>query len=463
MKRDVAERVEAMLGAAGDTNTASGAAVPRYRKFPTAVLPTKMRRLVEEVSGATGTDSGWAALAALVVAAGAIGNRFEVRAKRSWIEPSVLWGALIGRSGTLKSPVYRMVLDPLERIQAADYRAHQDALAAHDAAVGTRPIARELLLGDVTIEKVAIILNENPGGVIVCRDELGAWIGGHNKYTGKHGGEESVWLSLYDATPATVHRVSRERVHVQRGAVSILGGIQPRILRTTFGEVHRAAGMLARFLLAYPPERAEKWTDADLSGAASASWRSTIEGIIGVAVDRDEDGSIRPRSLIVDTEGMEMLRQFVNRNGQQRQDADDDLNAALSKYKGVALRLALVVEVVQAIESHAWPMCVSARSMRAGIELAEWFSNEAARVYQLFTAQTGDPRELIAIIDTLGGQVTARYLTRKGVFADTECARRALVKLGEAGHGRLERIKTGGRPSEVFVLSSGLDQTSPPS
>jgi hypothetical protein len=68
----------------------------------------------------------------LVMLAGALGRRALIRPQRydHWVVVPNLWGAIIGRSGVMKSAVLRAVLGPLRRRQAlamAIYESERDA------------------------------------------------------------------------------------------------------------------------------------------------------------------------------------------------------------------------------------------------------------------------------------------------------------------------------------------------
>ena len=65
----------------------------RFLPFPIKALPAPIDRFVRAVAEATGTDPSWAALAALAVIAGCVGNRAALILKHGWVEPSVLWAA----------------------------------------------------------------------------------------------------------------------------------------------------------------------------------------------------------------------------------------------------------------------------------------------------------------------------------------------------------------------------------
>jgi hypothetical protein len=84
-----------------------------------------------------------------------------------------------------------------------------------------------------TIEKLAEILEDNPGGTLVARDELAGWLGSFTRYKAQKGGTDLPnWLEMHRAGTVIVDRKTAERqtLFIQRAAVSITGGIQPGVL-----------------------------------------------------------------------------------------------------------------------------------------------------------------------------------------------------------------------------------------
>jgi hypothetical protein len=53
-----------------------------------------------------------------------------------------------------------------------------------------KPACRRVVTSDPTIEKLADLLEDNPRGLLVARDELGGWLGSFTRYKGKAGGPD---------------------------------------------------------------------------------------------------------------------------------------------------------------------------------------------------------------------------------------------------------------------------------
>jgi hypothetical protein len=280
-----------------------------WRPFPVDALPPRVRVFVKAVAGATNTDASWSAVACLAVLAGCIGNRACARARRGWDEPAVLWAALVGRSGTIKSAVVKLVTRALHDLYKHARAEHRDALREYDRAMarhavdyakwkqdqrkGTatdpplepeQPIERRVLVSDTTVEKLGVLLQENPLGLLLVRDELAAWLGSFDRYAGGgKGSDQPTWLSMFDAAPVTIDRKSAVgTIYVALAAVSVLGSIQPGTLLRMFGRAEREAGLLARVLLVCPPERPALWADAELSDTHASDWRALLDSLLAI-------------------------------------------------------------------------------------------------------------------------------------------------------------------------------------
>jgi hypothetical protein len=130
----------------------------------------------------------------------------------------------------------------------------------------------------------------------------------------------------------------------------------------------------------------------------------------------------------------------------------------MAKIEGGAARLALVHHVVScaaADTSDVRP--VGARSLRAGIALGEWFTQEAIRIYATLreTDAEREQRSLLEWIINRGGEISARdlYRSRQSRYPRVEDAEGVLDELVEAGCGQwIDRPAgpQGGRPTRIF-------------
>jgi hypothetical protein len=105
--------------------------------------------------------------------------------------------------------------------------------------------------------------------------------------------------------------------------------------------------------------------------------------------------------------------------------------------------------------------------MAGGIGLADWFANEAMRIYGLLseTDDQSETRRLVELVGRKGGTITPRELMRScRQFATAVEAETVLTELVWAGAGEWERPAPGtdgGKPSKRFVLADNTPDETP--
>ncbi|QDT75577.1 YfjI family protein [Lacipirellula limnantheis] len=472
----------------GDKTTYRPAVAP-VAPFPTEALPGPVGAYVVAAATAIGCDPSFIALPMLACLARAIGNKRIIRLKRTWTEPAIVWAAIIGKSGTHKTPALQAAMQFLQLREKLSLAAHADALAKHeqDLALYDRdfgewrrskssdpppwkpepPRCNRMLTSDATIEALAALLANQDDGILVMRDELAGWINGIAEYKGGQGGDLSHWLASWSAAPMTVDRKTGavRMLHIPRAAVSLVGGIQPGVLRSAIGREHMQDGLCARLLLAMPAPRPVRWTEATVDPAIEAKLGDVFDRFLSLEAAVDAEGNPEPYPLDLTPEAKAVWIDWYNRHREESADLGDDLAAAWSKLEAYAARLALIVQLSAwaAGDDAAAGAAVDEASMRAGIALADWFGLEAKRVYGLFgeNDQERETRELVELILRKGGAITARELMRTSrQHQPAAVAEAALNALGQAGLGRWEvDVETGGRPRSLFRLLTPLTLT----
>jgi hypothetical protein len=451
-----------------------------YMPFPVSALPNIIANYVSAASHAIGCDASFIAIPLLGCLARAIGNKRVIRLKRTWTEPAIIWAAIVGKSGTHKSPAIAAATSFLQHKQAESITAYQEsldrfveekALYERDYAAWKRskkattepppwppqePVCERFITTDCTIEALAFLLHGQFDGVLVPRDELAGWLGGIAEYKGGKGSDLGHWLSMWSAAPLTVDRKTGaiKMIHVPRAAVSIVGGIQPGVLRQAIGHEHMQDGLCARMLLAMPDPKPVRWTDAIVDPPVYQAIVNLFDRLLCITPGADADGNPEPFALPLSAAAKPVWIEFYNRHRGESTGLDDDLAAAWSKLEAYAARFALIFELCSSADASNVD-AVDVDSLRAGIMLAEWFGGEAKRVYSLFTEAPGDRerRELIELIDRKGGEITPRELHQSSrKHRPIEAAEDALDSLVKAGLGRWVVI-TGRKPKRVFRLA----------
>ena len=125
---------------------------------------------------------------------------------------------------------------------------------------------RRYKTNDATVEKIGLLLKENPQGLLVVRDELCGWIRSLQK-TGREGDREFFLEAWNGYSSFTVDRVGRGTLHVPALCLSIVGGIQPGKLSNLVSDALQGDwaddGLIQRFQVAVYPEMPREWKLVD--------------------------------------------------------------------------------------------------------------------------------------------------------------------------------------------------------
>ena len=245
------------------------------------------------------------ALFTLGALSSAVCSSVELSIKRKWVCQPILWCAAISESGSCKSPVESACLSPVRRRQTLERAEHGKLAAqfAEDAKLWNarrkaaekkgEPFEEEApfepgecpqrWVSDSTAEAIALMMSENPRGVLFAVDELTGLLGSFNRYNSGRG-DEALFLAAHKASPHEHKRKTGDKktISIERAALSITGGIQPAIARQEFSLERRYSGMVPRFLMAMPPRTHREWTEADVSEQAELLYDGLFDGLYDI-------------------------------------------------------------------------------------------------------------------------------------------------------------------------------------
>ncbi len=493
--------IEALVADAETTEPEAACPPARFEFFPVDVFPEPVRGYVTESASAIGCDPCYVALPMLAGLAGAIGNSHRLELKRAWSEPAIVWCAIVGESGTAKSPAMEAALRPVREHQRQAMKEHEQAEKKWEAdnarwevdhAVWKKsavqasksggsvedppeapdePACPRTWTDDATTESLVKMLKENPRGLLMVRDELAGWFNFDRYSGGRGGGDAAKWLEVFGGRTLIVDRKTTGTDYVPRASVSIAGGIQPEVLRRSLGQENRDNGLAARLLFAMPPRQAKRWTEDDVSERTEAALAAVFDRLYALEPDCDTDGDTRPRLLRMNADAKRVWVRFVNEHGAEQADRIGDEAAAWSKLEGYAARFALVLHLARVAADDPTisdAALVDEASIAAGVVLVRWFAHEAERVYALLSGdeESREQTHLLEWIESRGGSVTVRELTHglRRYRGESDKAREFLAAMVEAGYGRWEyaaKGSKGGRPTERFILHSAPVPTIP--
>jgi len=476
--------------------------LPPVPAFPAAaLLPTALAPWITDIAERAQCPIDFVAVAGVVAAGAVVGRRVTIRPKQhdDWAVVPNLWGLVIGPPGIMKTPAVSEALRPLQRLVAEARETYEEQLAAHrfrerkaklqlellqadlraalkrgadtaDLEAAFRalelapPTERRYLVNDATVEKLGELLNENPNGLLLHRDELAGFLRTMDREG--HENDRAFYCEAWNGTGSyTYDRIGRGTVRIPAACVSLLGGLQPgplvAYLREAFGHGKNDDGLIQRAQLMVWPDRGGEWRNVDRWPDTHAK-TGAFEVFRRLArLDADEIGGHREGALPFLRFTPEAQDVFDAWRGQLepqlRAEGEHPVVVShLAKYRSLMPALALLFHLV---DHGAGPIDVAA-AQRASAWCA-YLEPHARRVYQSVTAGPQVAAVHLAAkikAEQLPSPFRARTVVLKGWsgLAELDEVTGALDVLEERRWlRRVERPSTlrGGRPTVEYEIN----------
>ena len=376
-------------------------AVVAVRPFPVEVLPVTLAAFVTDAAAALGCPLGYVGTPLLAVAGAAIGASRTLQIKPGWQERPCLYVAVVGPPGSAKTPALKLVAAPVyaEQGRRMDWYRRQFK-NFKDKLTLDRPTAPAAFVSDITVEKLAEVLQENGRGTALIRDELSGWFLSMNQYkAGGKGADKSFYLSVWAGEPVAVHRKAQEDgpIFVGHPFCAVVGTIPPDLLSQLRGEKDVKDGFLDRILLDFAePTRATKETWACVSDEAAEGWQKTLSALWDLQPEHlqdlqdsqdgsqgEERGRSRPHCVRLDAGGRKCWERFTAWLAEEmnKEDFPEVLRGPWSKMRGYGARLALIVHCLRLVAGEVDEEDVDGESMDRSSLLVAYFMGHLRKVY----------------------------------------------------------------------------------
>ena len=469
----------------GESREPAAPKVLPWKPFPVECLPDVLRAFVEGMATAFGVDPGWIAPACLTVIGGAIGRSRVIRVNPTWSEVPSLWLAVVGESGTKKSPILNRIVRPLwavhkrlakEYAQVMKKHLAAEALCAlklekatRDAAkngggipagleeLPVRPLEIRCMVSNATVQKLTAILAENPRGVFASYDELQTWFDSLGRFAQKNGNELAAWLPMDSGHALMADTLTRGTVFVEHAFCAILGGIQPGLLKARFADSgFLDSGGAARFCLVEPPRTDPVWNEHGVPKDVDQAWGRLLGGLLALKMEEKDEGEMVPCEIPISDKGKKVWVAWWEGHAKTMGAATAHWGSFLSKMEGKAARLALILCVSDRVQrGHGGDLSpIEARWVEAGCQIADWFIYERERVEGLLASKGSGKPSLADKISAALRAAGPAGLTKSELWAKVGGATPksnldgALDALAKQGLAILEAEPSGGRVGE---------------
>jgi hypothetical protein len=402
----------------------------KVQPLPHEILPEPFRPWIEDVSHRMQCPPDFVASAVIVLCGSLIGTKCGINPKQNddWLVVPNLWGGVVGRPSMLKTPSLTEALKPLGRLEAKAKESHDEVLKEHQADLlewdarkealksdmkkaasgkGTKTIEEiksELTKlenpespamiryksNDATIEKLSELLNENPNGLLLFRDELVGLLAGWEK-PGRES-DRAFFLEAWDGTGShTTDRIGRGTTFTENLCLSLFGGIQPSKLTSYLLQMTGLEndGLIQRLQLLVYPDELQKWQLVDEKPNRDARERAfnviqklaTFDpaNIGATQYDYDHFPSLR-----FCPEAQEVFNEWLTDLETKKLRSDDHplILEHLGKYRSLMPTLALIFHLIDLVDgSPDGP--VSLQAAKNAAAFCEYLESHARRVYGL--------------------------------------------------------------------------------
>ena len=466
--------------------------------FDYDMLPESFQPWIRDIAERMQCPPDFPAVGAMVALSAVVGRQVTIRPKvlDDWAVVPNLWGGIIGRPSYMKSPALQEILKPLDRLETKAKEAYDEEMCDYEveklvtegqvkhakgeirkalkagkdphesakkamAEEGASPIRRRYRTNDPTVEKLGELLNENPRGLLLFRDELTGFLKKLDREG--HESDRAFYLESWNGTNNYVFdRIGRGTIDISATCISILGGIQPGPMSTYMARAARGGqdddGLVQRFQLLVYPDPSGVWQNIDRSPDLDARNRAydvfeRLDNIDPISMGAQCDNSIP--SLRFATEAQEQFTEW--RTDLEHHLRGDDLppilEAHLGKFRSLIPSLSLLIHLADSGCGN-----VSSESLLRACTWGEYLESHARRVYA--PAIVPETLACVSLADHIkrGDLVdgfTAREVQRKG-WADLqtrESVGEALVMLEELNWVRSVQVPTDGRTKVVYEVN----------
>jgi hypothetical protein len=374
-----------------DLNTIESEIKNDESKFPIDAFPELFRDLITELNETQNFPNDYTGTAILTAIATAIGTSAKVKVKGTWHELPALYTSLIGNAGANKThPVkllfevfneidndainkYKILYNEFEEYQSISKKT-KDLTPKID-----RPILIKTLLTNFTPEILNQRLNDNVKGCTVLSDELSTFLEGMNNYSKSD--QTSVYLSFWSNQPTSIDRVGNPiPLFIKHPYLSIIGGLQPRMLKQGFPIQKTNNGFLQRFLFAFPNTSLKHAiNDNEFNTNLLNRYNEFIKNYIkeNPVKINEENGQINSKVFYWSADAKAYFYKWQKENCDLVNNNQNTLKGEIiSKYDNHFIRLALILQIMENQNTYE----IGLNAVKGADELCKYFMNCAFKV-----------------------------------------------------------------------------------
>ncbi len=468
-------------------------------KFDFNLLPGPFKAWISDISHRMQCPPDYPAIGSMVTLAAVVGRKIGICPKQrdDWTVVPNLWGVSIGRPSVMKTPTLEEAIKPLKRLEIEAKESYQEALAVFEAdkqladivkdeakkqaaakykdgketeaqgllmeaqeRVPEQPGRKRYVINDTSVEKLGEILNENPNGVLLARDELYGFLRSIDREDRTN--DRAFYLEAFNGTGRyTYDRIGRGTIDIDAVTVSIIGCITPSKFQPYLHHALKGGtgddGMVQRLQLAVYPDTPkdwqyiDQWPDKDAKNTAYQVFKQLADWRPKKETEPDEMPVLRftPEAQTIFIEWLTELEQEIRSD-----DIHPAIESHLSKYRSLIPSPALIIHLTENGEQTP----VGETALLKACAWSDYLKSHAERIYGMgVDAERVNAKAIVNKIkqQKLLDGFTPRLVQKGGWsgLSSMDDIRKALCMLCEMGFLREEVLLTGGLTSIRYRIN----------
>jgi hypothetical protein len=267
------------------------------------------------------------------------------------------------------------------------------------------------------VEALAELLQANPRGLLMARDELSALTNGLNQYRGGKGADREFYLSAWSGASSLINRRSRS-ISLGPTCLNIVGALPPDILVSLNNEQGREDGFIHRFLFAWSSLINHRWSEAIINPSVEQDYVDLFHRLFQLQ-SQPSDTPVEhgtPWRLKLSARARALFIEYYNKIRGEVESAETPtaLRGPFAKMPKQTARLALVIHVCRRESGETESDDVDSDSMGAAIALANYFVEADRCVYAHLTTRPEDAR-VVKFLDWMREHART-WVTRREVL-----------------------------------------------
>ena len=385
--------------------------------FPTKVFPKGIQELITETHSELNFPESYIAGALLLATSLAIGNTRVLIVKQAWkIKPNMFM-ALLGSPGAMKTQPIIFALAPfaeLDKTNLENYRRElQEYRKKSSDENSEKPIARQFICKDITIEALSKVHMSNQRGICVQSDELKGFFSSFGRYN--KGGDQEQWLSIYNGDSIVVNRKTTDDIiYIPNTFVNVIGGIQPEVLTRLFRGEKTENGFLSRILFVNNSSEDEPllWKEMDLPSDVDVKWRNYIFRIL----DMCKYPEYETKELRFENSAWECIRNWQNETEKKLADSEPEYQISIfRKIQTYALRFAIILHTMREAEGQIEESTmIDMKTAVYATNIADYFFETGKMVYSYIYDNREDRNKFFQLINSLNNIFTTEQAIKVG-------------------------------------------------